>query len=144
MGLLQRHEAKGKSKVRLEVIPSTRRHHLHDRVEKHVEDGAKVYTDALRSYNHLGVYFQHQVIDHAEKYVDGQVHTNGLLVIAQAVPARHLRERRAVHLFRYLDEQSFRFNERSGNDADRFTQTMRQIAGKRVTYTQLTGKEAIA
>ena len=69
MGLLQRHPGRGKSRVRLEVIPNIRRHQLHSRVERHVEDGAKVYTDAFKSYDNLGLYYQHQVIDHAEAYV---------------------------------------------------------------------------
>ena len=44
------------------------------------------------------------------------------------------------HLFRYLDEQSFRFNTRSGKDGDRFTQALRQVTGRRVTYQALTGE----
>ena len=44
------------------------------------------------------------------------------------------------HLFRYLDEQSFRFNTRKGKDDDRFIQTVKSIAGKRLTYEQLTGE----
>jgi hypothetical protein len=45
------------------------------------------------------------------------------------------------HLFRYLDEQTFRFNERKGKDADRFVQTVRQVTGKRLTFDELTGKK---
>lgn len=45
------------------------------------------------------------------------------------------------HLFRYVDEQAFRYNNRGPiNDADRFTYVMRNIAGKRLTYDHLTGK----
>ena len=44
------------------------------------------------------------------------------------------------HLFRYLDEQAFRFNTRKGKDADRFIQTVKQVAGKRLTYEELTGR----
>jgi hypothetical protein len=44
------------------------------------------------------------------------------------------------HLFRYLDEQAFRFNERTGNDADRFSQTLGEVVGRRVTYKDLIGK----
>jgi hypothetical protein len=43
------------------------------------------------------------------------------------------------HLFRYLDEESFRFNTRKANDAWRFVQALRGIMGKRLTYQQLTG-----
>jgi hypothetical protein len=49
------------------------------------------------------------------------------------------------HLFRYIDEQAFRYNNRSTkdnplNDSDRFMLAMSQIAGKRLTYAELTGK----
>ena len=44
------------------------------------------------------------------------------------------------HLFRYLDEQAFRFNEREGMDADRFKKALGSVAGRRVTYSELTGK----
>ena len=46
------------------------------------------------------------------------------------------------HLFRYLDEQAFRFNERKMNDADRFEKTLGQVTGRRVTYEKLIGRPA--
>jgi hypothetical protein len=49
------------------------------------------------------------------------------------------------HLYRYLDEQMFRFNNRKDmNDHKRFQLAMTQIGGKRLTYAQLTGKDADA
>jgi len=143
MGLLQRHEGKGKSRVRLEVVPSTRRHQLHSRVEQHVEDGSKVFTDALKSYDHLGVYYQHQVIDHAECYARGEVHTNGLenfwSLLKRSIKGTYVSVE-PFHLFRYLDEQAFRFNEREGNDADRFRSAIQNIVGRRVMYRELIGE----
>jgi transposase-like protein len=143
MGLLQRHEGKGKSRVRLETIPSTRRHQLHSRVEKHVEDGSKVFTDALASYDHLGVYYQHQVIDHAECYAKGEVHTNGLenfwSLLKRGIKGTYVSVE-PFHLFRYLDEQAFRFNEREGTDADRFKTAIKNIVGRRVMYRDLIGE----
>jgi len=50
------------------------------------------------------------------------------------------------HLSRYLDEQVFRYNHRKdalGNktpDSDRLSLAVSQIAGRRLTYAQLTGK----
>ena len=97
------------------------------------------------SYRDLGLYYQHQVIDHAEKYVDGQIHTNGLenywSLLKRALKGTYVSVE-PFHLFRYLDEQAFRFNERDGNDGDRFRQTLQHVAGRRVTFDQLTGKEA--
>ena len=51
------------------------------------------------------------------------------------------------HLFRYVNEQAFRFNNRKDmNDADRFDLAIRQIVGKRLTYAELigSGREATA
>jgi transposase-like protein len=147
MGLLQRTTEKKKSQVKLEVVPSTRRHQLMARIEKHVEDGSAVYTDALKSYNNLGAYYQHQVIDHGECYAKGQVHTNGMenfwSLLKRSIKGTYVSVE-PFHLFRYLDEQAFRFNGRAGNDSERFEQTTKQIVGRRVTYKELTGKEAIA
>jgi len=44
------------------------------------------------------------------------------------------------HLFRYLDEQAYRFNNRKLTDAERFSIAVAGIVGKRVTYDELTGK----
>ncbi len=137
MGLLQRHPGKGKSRVRLEHVPGTKRHQLQSRVEQHVEDGARVYTDALASYDHLGLYYEHQVIDHAEAYVQGEVHTNGLenfwSLLKRSIRGTYVSVE-PFHLFRYLDEQAFRFNEREGDDADRFQSAIDGIVGRRVMY----------
>jgi hypothetical protein len=45
------------------------------------------------------------------------------------------------HLFRYLDEQSFRFNERKETDRGRFEKAISGIIGKSLTFAKLTGKE---
>jgi hypothetical protein len=44
------------------------------------------------------------------------------------------------HLFRYLDEQSFRYNNRKNmDDLGRFQTAMSNVVGKRLTYSELTG-----
>lgn len=143
MGLLERHPAKGKSRVRTMIVPNVRRPHLQGQISNHVEDGSAIYTDALRSYLGLNLYYQHQVIDHAEKYVDGQVHTNGLenywSLLKRAIKGTYV-SIEPFHLFRYLDEQAFRFNERTQNDGARFRLTLAQVTNRRVTYDALTGK----
>ena len=70
--MLERH-----GEVRTCVVPNVRRKSLHGEVAKHVEPGSMVYTDAFKSYNDLNYDYMHSVINHAEKYVDGQIHTNG-------------------------------------------------------------------
>ena len=144
MGLLQRHPGNGKSKVRAAVIPSTKRHELVPRVLDQVEDGSTVYTDELPSYANLGAYYTHNVINHAECYVRGEVHTNGMenfwSLLKRTIRGTYVSVE-PFHLFRYLDEQAFRFNQRDGDDADRFVQTMKQIQGRRLTFDQLTARD---
>ena len=83
------------------------------------------------------------MINHAEKYVDGNVHTNTIenfwSLLKRGLKGTYVSVE-PFHLFRYLDEQTFRFNERKGKDADRFVKAVKEIAGKRLTYEELTGK----
>jgi transposase-like protein len=142
LGLLQRHEQKGKSRVRTMPVESIRRNRLQPTVMENIEDGATVYTDALASYDNLGIYYQHKVIDHAEKYVDGQIHTNGLenywSLLKRCIRGTYVSVE-PFHLFRYLDEEAFRFNERTGTDSERFARTVQQVTGRRITFGKLIG-----
>lgn len=85
----------------------------------------------------------HKVINHAEAYVNGNVHTNSIenfwSLLKRTITGTYVCVE-PFHLFRYLDEQSFRFNGRKGTDSDRFQKAMGQVSGKRLTYSQLTGK----
>jgi len=73
MGMLERG-----GEVRTIIVPSRRKKTLQTEVRKHVEAGSALYTDALLSYDGLEREYAHQVIDHAQAYVEGRVHTNGL------------------------------------------------------------------
>jgi transposase-like protein len=141
MGLLERHSGE----VRCQVVPNTRRKSLEPIIKQHIEFGASVYSDNLPSYRSLDDQkYIHKVIDHAERYVDGQIHTNGIenfwSLLKRSIKGTYVSVE-PFHLFRYLDEQAFRFNNRKVNDSDRFLKAASQISGKRVTYKQLTGKE---
>jgi transposase-like protein len=130
--------------VRASVIPSRRKKILQDEVRKHVTAGAALYSDALQSYEGLATDYAHQVVDHATQYVDGRVHTNGLenfwSLLKRGISGTYVSVE-PFHLFRYLDEQMFRFNNRKElDDAGRFDLAIRQIVGKRITFAQLTGK----
>ncbi|MCZ2154796.1 MAG: IS1595 family transposase [Bryobacterales bacterium] len=142
-GLLARHGDYG-SQIRLAQIPNTRRKNLMGHVMNHVERGASIHTDSLPSYESLKTDYTHSVIDHAEAYVDGEVHTNGLenfwSLLKRAIRGTYVSVE-PFHLFRYLDEQAFRFNNRKGTDAMRFALALKGIINKRLTYTQLTGSE---
>jgi transposase-like protein len=142
MGLLERHTDKA-SQVRTKHVTDTRKPTLHAEIKANVAVGSELFTDALRSYDGLDAAYAHEVIDHAEAYAKGKVHTNGLenywSLLKRCVRGTYIRPT-PFHLFRYLDEQAFRFNEREGNDGDRFRQVTVGIAGKRLTYKRLTGK----
>ena len=136
-GLLDRETGK----VRMSVVGTRRKHHLHTEIRKHVEAGAELNTDALKSYEGLDDY-THKVIDHAEAYVDGTVHTNRLenfwSLLKRAIKGTYVSVE-PFHLFRYSDEQSFRYNERKATDAERFGKVLNLVGGKRLTYAQVTG-----
>jgi transposase-like protein len=142
MGILERSNDGKHSTVRTTVIPSRKRKALQTEVRKHVEAGSALYTDALQSYNGLDE-FEHQVVDHAVQYVDRKIHTNGLenfwSLLKRGINGTYVSVE-PFHLFRYLDEQVYRFNNRKMNDGERFDLAVRQIVGKRVTWEQLTGK----
>lgn len=147
MGLLERHGPDGHSAVRVKVVPNTRRRTLTPEVRQHVEPGAEIYTDALASYNDLDSDYTHQVIDHAESYVRGKVHTNGLenfwSLLKRGIKGTYA-SIEPFHLFRYLDEQALRFNARKLTDAGRFVAVLRTIVGRRLTYKSLTGDATVA
>ncbi len=138
LGILERG-----GKIRTKVVPSTRKKALQAEVRAHVEAGSALYTDALKSYDGLAQEYAHGVINHAEKYVDGRVHTNGLenfwSLLKRSINGTYVSVE-PFHLFRYLDEQTYRFNNRRLTDAERFSIAVSGIVGKRVTYEQLTGK----
>jgi len=139
MGMLERG-----GKVKAMVVEGRRKSTLQAEVRKHVEAGSALYTDALPSYNGLAQEYAHAVVDHAVKYVDGRVHTNGLenfwSLLKRGINGTYV-SIEPFHLFRYLDEQSFRFNNRGAmGDAGRFNRVISQIVGRRLTFAELTGK----
>jgi hypothetical protein len=143
-GLLQRNKEKGKSKIIARVIPEAWRNEVNDIIREVVEPGTQIYSDEHGAYHHLGSQgFKHAFIRHAETYVNGAVHTNGIenfwSLLKRGIKGTYVSVE-PFHMFRYLDEQAFRFNERFGNDAERFCKAMSQIVGKRVMYKELTGK----
>jgi transposase-like protein len=132
--------------VRAHVIKNTKRETLEAHVREHVAEGSTVYTDQLGSYKDLrGLGYEHQTIDHAEKYVDGRIHTNGLenfwSLLKRGLNGTYISVQ-PFHLFRYLDERSFTYNERHLDDFGRFTAVLQAAVGRRLTWAQLTGAEA--
>lgn len=132
--------------VRAKVIPNTKRETLQREILKNVKYGSKVYTDEAVGYDLLRRRYVHDTVNHAETYVNGQVHTNSLENFWSLMKRNLSGTYVAVepfHLDRYLDEQMFRFNNRiNKTDADRFNKLVSQIVGKHLTYAKLTGKES--
>jgi len=131
--------------VRANVVPTRRRQVLHSEIKAHVKAGSAIYSDNLMSYQGLrGHDYEHQVIDHAEKYVDGQIHTNGLenfwSLLKRGLKGTYISVE-PFHMFRYLDEQVYRYNKRKlAHDGERFALALSQVAGKRLTFAEVTGK----
>jgi transposase-like protein len=145
LGLLERNAPdRDHSTVRLQRLWDVDTAPLPEMVRQHVEAGSAVYTDAFKPYRGLRSDYVHKVIDHAECYAIDNVHTNGLenfwSLLKRAVKGTYVAVE-PFHLFRYLDEQAFRFNNRKDNDGGRFIGVLRSIINKRLTYSELTGAE---
>jgi transposase-like protein len=141
MGIVERG-----GKVRTSVIPNRKKKTLQAEVRKHVEAGSALYTDFLLSYEGLDSDYAHQVIDHAVSYAEGTVHTNTLenywSLLKRGISGTYISVE-PFHLFRYLDEQAYRYNNRKEmDDFDRFKLAMSQIVGKRLMWKTLTGKDS--
>ncbi len=107
--------------------------------------GSNVFTDELVSYWGLEEKYIHQIINHAEEYVRGNVHTNGMenfwSLLKRGLNGTYVSVE-PFHLFRYIDEQAFRYNYRKGIRMQSVLDTVvSQIVGKRLTYDELTGKD---
>lgn len=137
MGMLERH-----GKAHVNVLQYRRKHQIQAEVRKHVEPGSNLYTDALKSYELMPEYV-HDFIDHAEAYVRGSVHTNGLenfsSLFKRSLKGTYVSVE-PFHLQAYADEQAFRFNNRDDSDLGRFVYVAGQIAGRRITFKELTSK----
>ena len=140
-GLLERNTGR----VHTDVVPSREKAELQGRITKYVRRGSKIYTDELLSYDGLNTEYAHRVINHAEAYVDGEVHTNRLenfwSLLKRSIKGTYVSVE-PFHLFRYLDEQSFRYNERRLTTRERFLLVLGSVAGKRLTWDVLTCQEA--
>ncbi|MGA2436088.1 MAG: IS1595 family transposase [Bryobacteraceae bacterium] len=139
MGMMERG-----GEVRAMVVDNRRKKELQKQIRQHVEVGAAIFSDELKSYDGLESDYQHAVINHAIEYVNGNVHTNGMEnfwgLLKRGIHGTYVSVE-PYHLFRYIDEQAFRFNHRTDmSDSDRFRLAISHIVGKRLTWVELTGK----
>jgi hypothetical protein len=139
LGMLER----GKT-VRATVIADRSKASIQPIVAGNVEPGSEVHSDEWACNWRMDDEYTHKIVNHLEKYVDGNVHTNGLenfwSLLKRSINGTYVSVE-PFHLFRYVDEQAFRFNNRKPmDDAHRFSYVIRKIVGKRLTYAELTGK----
>jgi transposase-like protein len=139
MGLLDR----DLRKVRATVVANVKRDTLQAEVLQQVKYGTKVYTDDAVAYDKLHWRFVHEVVNKTESYVRGRVHVNGMenfwSLLKRGLNGTYVAVE-PFHLFRYVDEQAFRYNNREATPADRFELALSQVANKRLTLAEVTGK----
>lgn len=135
-------------KVHTQIVTQRRKKNLQPLIREQVEAGGAIYTDPLKAYIGLDKDYEHATVDHAVEYVNGNVHTNTIenfwSLLKRSLHGTYVNAA-PYHMFRYLDEQMFRYNNRATkdnplNDADRFHLAMTQIVGKRLTFAEVTGK----
>jgi transposase-like protein len=143
MGMLERG-----GHVKAKVVANRRKPALHAAIAETIEKGTQLYTDEHNGYMDISLDYVHSVVNHLENYVSGRVHTNGLenfwSLLKRGLNGTYVAVE-PFHLFRYVDEQAFRYNNRATKDnpltdADRFHLALSQIAGKRLTFAEVTGK----
>jgi transposase-like protein len=110
-------------------------------IRKHVDRSARIMTDSFASYRGLSKeYASHESVNHLDEYVRGEVHTNTaenfFSILKRGIDGvyHHVSE---VHLPRYLDEFTFRYNNRIGNgvtDAERTRRALLGAEGKRLRF----------
>jgi transposase-like protein len=155
MGVLDRNVTEiegGKKKIKryskaiASVIPNTQSVTLHPIIYRNVAKGSEVFTDSHNGYRGLSGDFIHGIIDHAQKYVDGKIHTNGLenfwSLFKRCIKGTHVSVE-PFHLQAYIDSELFRFNNRDLKDGGRFALALKGMSGKRLTYKALIGENAM-
>lgn len=140
-GMLQRTDGDIPSRVVTRMFRDANAKTLQGHIRATVQPGAQLMTDSHTSYRGLSRDYIHQFVNHAVEYVRGTVHSNGIenfwSLVKRTIKGTYVSVD-PIHLERYLTEQSFRFNERKDNDLGRFRSVLGSVAGKRLTYKELT------
>lgn len=140
LGLLERD-----GNVRAAVSPTRQHYEIRKHITANVESGATLYTDQYDAYQSLPQEFTHEMVNKLEGYVKGRVHVQGMenfwSLLKRTIKGTYVSVD-PVHLQAYVDEQAWRFNHRELNDSERFNLAVSGVVGKRLTFDQLTGKEA--
>ncbi len=142
LGMLERETGR----VRATVVADRTAETIRQEVRGNLGRGAMIMSDEFGNSWEMPDDYFHQTVNHLETYVRGNVHTQGIenfwSLLKRGIGGTYISVE-PFHLFRYVDEQAFRFNNRKATDAERFEMGMAQIVGRRITYKQLTGKEPL-
>ncbi|HEY1834908.1 MAG TPA: IS1595 family transposase [Solirubrobacteraceae bacterium] len=134
---------RGSGRVQARVIPDAKGSTLKPIVAERVKDGSTIYTDQWNGYTGQGGRFTHETVNHAETYVNGRVHTNGIenfwALLKRGLNGTYVSVE-PEHLGRYIDERVFTYNLRDRDDYGRFSAVLSAVSGRRLTYTELIGK----
>jgi len=111
-------------------------------VQMNCNPSTVIYTDAFGGYVKVAKKFNHQMVDHQEMYVMGDIHTNGIenfwsLLKHGIIGSFHKVSTR--HLDRYLAEFTCRFNARHSDNL--FDSILAGANGRRLTYARLIARE---
>jgi transposase-like protein len=144
MGMLERG-----GKVKTHVLGQRVGKQMKEIIENSVMPGTWVMTDEFVGYQGLKENYTHLVINHLERYVQGNVHTQGIenfwSLLKRSLGGTYVAVE-PFHLFRYVDERAYRFNNRKHEngtkitDGERFSKALSLVAGKRLTFAEVTGK----
>jgi transposase-like protein len=145
LGILERASDGKTSRVRATVVPSRIKPIMQGTIRETVEPGATIHSDEHGGHWKMDSEYTHEMVNHLESYVQGNVHTNTLenfwSLLKRGLGGTYVSVE-PFHLFRYVDEQAFRYNERRATDGARFLMVLAAIAGRRLTWNVLTAKEA--
>ena len=129
--------------VRAQVVPDTKRARCTRHVRETVEPGTTVYTDALPVVRRTRRDYAHETVDHAEpvrrRPRPHQRIENFWSLLKRGLHGTYVSVE-PFHLFRYLDERMFTFNQRDLTDRARFDVVLRSATGRRLTFREVTGK----
>jgi transposase-like protein len=132
-------------RVRAFHVPTVNVHTVKTILKGQVAQSARLMTDSAGVYEKIGKGFaSHDTVNHAKgEYARGDVTTNtveGYFGILQRGLRGIYQHVSPEHLHRYVNEFSFRYNNRSSRgieDAERAARLLVAIGGKRLTYRRI-------